>query len=87
MAQRKSLDALTERLSEAQRNALVDVQQAHATEAVRLARAKNSKREAVRVALEAGVPARVLMAALGVGRARIYQMKDEAEAFSPESFK
>lgn len=72
----------TDKLNEAQRVLLGRVQQLRASEAERSRREVNRVREAVRDALAENVPVSVLMATLDVTKARVYQMRDEANAYT-----
>lgn len=71
-------------LSDEQRDAVAEVEQARDSEAAAIRAALNVAREAVRRALAAGVPAHVLADRLGVSRARVYQMRDEAQTYYTE---
>lgn len=73
-----------EALSDEQRETVTAVEQARDSEAARVLAALNVTRESVRAALASGVPAYVLATTLGVSRARVYQMRDEATAYAAE---
>lgn len=68
-------------LSAEQRVALRAVEQARSTETDRVRREAMQSKIKVRDALVAGVPVKVLMSSLNLGRARIYQMRDEADSY------
>lgn len=72
-------------LTAKQRRRYESVKRMRESEDMRVRRAMNITREAVRVALEVGVPARLLATALSLSHARIYQMRDEAIAFDAEA--
>lgn len=71
-------------LSPDQTYLLQTVEHARDEEPYRIREALNVTREAVRQALAAGVPARLLADLLGVSAARVYQMRDQATAYEAE---
>lgn len=76
-----TLDEVYSSLSKRQQNRVEAVETARSKEAEQIKSVQNKSREAVRRALEVGVPARILADRLGVSPARVYQMRDEAQAF------
>lgn len=70
-------------LTETQERLLAGAVAAHRDEPRRVQEARYPTKERVLLALEVGVPAAVLADALGVSRARVYQIRDEAIAEDP----
>lgn len=73
-----SMDEVYSSLTKTQQRKIAAVEKARENEPVAIKAAQNKAREAVRKALEAGVPARILADRLSVSPARVYQMRDEA---------
>lgn len=73
----------TQQLTRSQQRALDAVLAARSVEPDRVQAAVLTTKVKVAKALDAGVPAVVLAEHLGVTRARVYQMRDEAAASTP----
>lgn len=73
----------TQQLTRSQQRALDAVLAARAVEPERVHAVVLITKAKVAKALDAGVPAVVLAERLGVSRARVYQMRDEAKASTP----
>jgi hypothetical protein len=69
-------------LSKRQQTQVLTIEAARAVEDEKVRAVLHKSREAIRKALASGVPARVIASRLGVSPARIYQMRDEAVAYT-----
>lgn len=81
-----SLDEVYAGLTKTQQKRVEAVETARAKEAEAVRAVQNRAREAVRKALAAGVPARLLADRLGISPARVYQMRDEAQAYAEQDW-
>ena len=77
-----SADDIFAGLTKKQQNAMLAIERTRAAEDAAVLAVTNRSREAVRKALEGGVPARLIASRLGVSAARVYQMRDEAVAYA-----
>ena len=77
-----TVDEVYEGLNKRQKTYIESIEKAHEKRQPEVRAALNKPREAVRKALLAGVPARVIAARLEVSPARVYQMREEAERFA-----
>lgn len=73
-----SLDEIYNSLTKTQQKKIESVEKARENEPAAIKAVQNKAREAVRKALDAGVPARILAGRLSVSPARVYQMREEA---------
>lgn len=71
-------------LSKRQQAQVVAIETARAEEGEKVRAIVNRAHEATRKALANGVPARVIAMRLGVSPARVYQMRDNAQAYAAE---
>lgn len=68
-------------LTKRQQRLITDILSAKAAEPDLLRAVQHKTHDKVRRAMERGIPAPILAAVLDVSRARVYQMKDQADAF------
>lgn len=73
-----SMDEVYASLTKVQQKKIAAVEKAREDEPAAIKAVQNKAREAVRKALDVGVPARILADRLSVSPARVYQMRDEA---------
>ena len=73
-----TLDEVYASLTKSQQKKIESVEKARKNEPAAIKAVQNKAREAVRKALDAGVPARTLADRLSVSPARVYQMREEA---------
>lgn len=69
-------------LTKRQQNKIAAIESARQKEDAQVKALVNRSREAVRKALEADVPARIIADRLGVSAARVYQLRDAAEQYA-----
>lgn len=79
-----TLASVYESLNKTQRKRLDSVEKARMSEPEAIRAVYHRTYESVRKAVNAGVPVRILADRLNVSAARVYQMRDQADAYAEE---